>query len=135
MKLLTITSTGQGQRSNDFCHADEGEIAYFSTRCDRGTVDHNCGCSRAMCGLQSRRASTTMQVRDVDITPEQVAAQLTAYYEGFGVDTAGAKERAAADTEDLTECGAMSDVGTVVEFRGDRLIVRDLEAATAGSTK
>ena len=32
MKLLTTTRDGQGKRSNDFCFAEEGEIAYFGSR-------------------------------------------------------------------------------------------------------
>lgn len=65
MKVLTATKKTQGWRDNDFCWAVEGELVVFPPiECSCGSVDDGCGCHRAMAGLASHRATTTIEVRE-----------------------------------------------------------------------
>ena len=52
MKVLVGTKETQGQRSNDFSWAEDGELVMFGSECDREDVDGTCGCRRAMSGLR-----------------------------------------------------------------------------------
>ncbi|MBY4574573.1 hypothetical protein ACN94_13375 [Gordonia paraffinivorans] len=79
MKILTATSSG-ATRDDDFCLAVEGEIVLPSVVCECPT----CGCDRAFGGLGSRRATTTMMVRDLDLTVEDLVSAAIAYLESAG---------------------------------------------------
>jgi hypothetical protein len=70
MKMLTIHNLGAPKP--DFCWGVEGELAIaMLLPCDR----RDCGCDRIMVGLNSHRATTTVMVRDVDLTiPDFVTA-------------------------------------------------------------
>ena len=67
MKILVATKEGQGQRKNDFCWAEEGEVVKFPSECDRETVDGRCGCRRSMSGANSLKGTKTMKVVEFDI--------------------------------------------------------------------
>ncbi|AZZ82540.1 MULTISPECIES: DUF7715 family protein [Gordonia] len=79
MKVLTATSSG-ATREDDFCHAVEGEIVLPSVVCDSRT----CGCDRAFGGLNSHQATTTIMVRDLDLTVEDLVAAAFGYLESAG---------------------------------------------------
>jgi hypothetical protein len=64
MKVLTIhryPHTAPG----DFCWGVEGEIAVPGLVC---ASPADCGCDRSLCGINSHRASTTVMVRDLDLS-------------------------------------------------------------------
>src|SRR5690242_17794125 len=125
MKLLTITHDGQGKRSNDFCWAEEGEIARFGTTCDRGTVDDRCGCKRSMVGLQTWKSSTTVKVSDVDITLEELELRIAEYYrKAWKLSVKEAMEIAHEEAEQLVQLGESFTVGRILEVRGDTVQVR-----------
>jgi hypothetical protein len=67
MNLLICTNKFQGKRKNDFCWTNEGELAIFGIECSREKIDGSCGCRRSMVGIDSRKATTTVQVAEVDI--------------------------------------------------------------------
>lgn len=69
MKVLTATKETQGQRKNDFCWTEEGEIVrFFVMECDGETADGRCGCKRCMCGTISNKTTTTMKIEERDLT-------------------------------------------------------------------
>ena len=73
MKILIATKATQGKRSNDFSFAITGEPVMFpSMECDGEAVEGHCGCRRAMAGLESGRATTTVKVVERDLTPRQL---------------------------------------------------------------
>lgn len=84
MKLLTTTDETHGQRINDFYNTEEGEIAYFGSQCSRARANDTCGCARSMVGIKSRRARTTLRVRAVDMTLDDLVACLTSIFELCG---------------------------------------------------
>ena len=79
MKMLTITNR-PGPR--EFCWGIEGELAVPSIirPCSR----RDCGCDRSHCGLNSHKASTTLMVREVDLSFEDIVAACAAHIENGG---------------------------------------------------
>lgn len=81
MKVLSIHHYPNAE-ATDFCWASEGEIAVPTTPCVRSNP--NCGCDRSHTGITSRRASTTLMVREVsaltadDLTPAMAASAAVA---------------------------------------------------------
>ena len=73
MKILVATKATQGKRTSDFSFAIEGELVMIPTmECDGEAVDGHCGCRRAMAGLESHSATTTVKVVERDLTPRQL---------------------------------------------------------------
>ena len=125
MKLLTITKEGQGKRSNDFCLANEGEIVRFGTICEREPIDGSCGCRRSLVGLDSWKSSTTVVVRDLNITPEELTLRIANYYrEAWKISVKEAMAYANEEVEQLESFGKHFPVGRVLEIRGDTVQVR-----------
>ena len=82
MKVLTIHNDGHG-----FCWAIPGELAIPPEICQ----DSSCGCDRSFVGLNSRQASTAVEVADLDLLPGDVILAVTAFLEasGWGEKAAG----------------------------------------------
>ena len=73
MKILVATKATQGKRTNDFSFATEGELVMIPVmECDGEAVDGHCGCRRAMAGMESHSATTTVKVVERDLTPRQL---------------------------------------------------------------
>ena len=129
MKLLTITNETQGQRANDFCHATIGEIANFGSRCDRATVDDKCGCARAVVGIDSKKASTTAKITDVDITESELVMKIAnGYKNDWMMPENDALKMATSDVKQLVSLGASFEIGTIFEFRGNKIQSRTVGA-------
>lgn len=125
MKLLTITNEKQGTRANDFCFGNEGEIAKFGSVCDRATVDDKCGCKRAMVGLSTSKASTTVKVTDVDITKQHLVDALAfSYVTNWQMPVLDAKQLAASEAANLIKYASIFEDSAVVEIRGNKLATR-----------
>lgn len=77
--MLTATSQG-ADRADDFCYAVEGEIVTVTVVCD----SPRCGCDRALGGLNSHRATTTVMVREVDLTIDDLGLAALGYLESAG---------------------------------------------------
>ena len=119
MKILVCTSEGQGARDNDFCWTNEGEAALVGERCDsheKGSVDGSCGCGRALMGLETRKASTTVRVAEVDFDHEVFKQRIrtSTIKAGFGDLGDEYLEEMATYMEEQAN---RWPVGTVVELR------------------
>lgn len=135
MKLLVSTSEGQGQRSNDFCFVPEGEIVFFGIDCDRDRhdVDGTCGCRRALCGIECKKATTTFKVAEVDITEQGVKDLITKHYvEDWTLDEKDARQGADENFEMIETAVGNHPVGTILERR-PRIKPRILEKSEVGA--
>lgn len=137
MKVLVATKETQGQRSNDFCHCEEGEVLYFGSECDGESVDGSCGCRRSMSGTNTLCATTTMQVVErEDIADVQALADMLYQAAAKGGWTDGDNDQEWKDIN-LTEAKSLVDlvsdfpVGTVLERRGEYVKVRNCAATIA----
>jgi hypothetical protein len=79
MKILTATAQG-ADREDDFCNAIEGEIVVPAMVCD----SPNCGCDRSFSGLNSHTATTTLMVREVDLTIDDLEEAAIGWAEAGG---------------------------------------------------
>lgn len=132
MKVLAATKKTQGWRDNDFCWTVEGELVVFPPiECDDGGLDDGCGCHRAMAGLASHRATTTIKVEDrTDLDRDAYFALIVDGLQQQGYVTERLMEHRDAQqwlgdlVEDLLDSAALFKPGTVLERRGDFLLVR-----------
>lgn len=120
---LTATKDGQGQRSNDFSWSEEGESVYFGFRCDGGTPDDRCGCSRAFSGVKSGKATTTARVERRDRAT--LLADRAAFYEtNWKMDKEEARQEAIDDVQNMAVDLRAFEPGDIVESRGDLIQTR-----------
>ena len=112
MKVLTITNRQTSEQ--DFCFGIEGEIAApGQVTCSR----HDCGCDRSHVGLNSRKAATTLMVREIDLSFDDIVTACVGYLESSpraGVLTVPVEDIAYEMATDSTETAAMHAVGTVL---------------------
>ena len=124
MKLLVATTRTQGQRTNDFSYCVDGELVNpFLPVCagDEADPDGGCGCGRSFAGLNSHRATTTAEVREVGFTEADVREAVRSSLEDSGWDSSYAAEI----TQELIRIAGSFAVGTVVERRLDDIQERD----------
>lgn len=131
MKVLVATAETQGQRSDDFYWAEEGELVIPGFECDRDqdvdvTVEgaSGCGCRLSMTGAASHKATTTFKVIEADLTRGEMEAKLLATLASSGwLDLAESTAEGEAWVRDLLdeiiEVAEDYPVGTVLERRGD----------------
>lgn len=128
MKVLVATRQTQGKRRNDYSWTNERELVTFGFECDRDCgPDGKCGCKRALCGVDSLKATTTMQVAErPKMTPaDYVQAIARSLVSGGWYDTeAEATEHAREDALELARIASMFPVGEVLEKRGNAFISR-----------
>lgn len=132
MKILTATTLTQGARDNDFCEAVDGELVFFPPiECDCESVDGPCGCRRAMAGLGSHRATTTIQV--IERSELDRCSYLELIRDGLKrqgwlpeeVDgDPEVEEWLNEEVDTLLSTAAHFDPGTVLERRGNSVFVR-----------
>lgn len=124
MKVIIASTKTQGQRSNDFANATPGELLYFGSECSRGTVDDKCGCKRALCGIDSHKGTTTGEVAERDLTPEQIETMFRASMIAAGwlkedqEDSFGLLKGTVEDFMLLCQFAERLPVGTPMERRG-----------------
>jgi hypothetical protein len=86
MKMLTI-HRDPAATADDFCWGIEGEVALPGTALP-GTVcstpNPECGCERSHGGINSHKASTTLMVRDLDLTLDDLTAGCVGYLAAAG---------------------------------------------------
>lgn len=123
MKLLVATKEKQKMRGNDFHHANEGEIVYFGTECDCETVDGPCGCKRSLVGIESHKASTTFMVIEKSLTEAELCKMLKESLANAGWGQI-ADSAIKSDVSSLIHLAKQFPVGSVLERRGDAVLVR-----------
>ena len=132
MKVLTATRETQGWRDNDFFCTVEGELVMFPPiECDCGSIDDGCGCHRAMVGLASHRATTTMKVverGDLDLETYSVLIADSLHDQGYVTDELMQKREVRKwvrnITNELIDLAGRCPVGTVLERRGRVVALR-----------
>lgn len=134
MKVLTATSTGQGDRPGDYCWTVEGELVVVLEPCarDRRDPDGGCGCGRGFAGMSSQRGTTTGLVREVEIDAQQYRDIVAAHVVALGFGPVSQDEDEVADfaqamddlAEDLLRWAAAWPVGSVLGRRLDSVHVR-----------
>ena len=121
MKIIVATKKTQGQRANDFCFVEEGEILKFGFQCDNGYDDDGCGCHRSMIGTTKSSATTTMEIVDrKDLTIPKLTKILQ---DSFARDGWGELQRrdAVKQASLLLQLAEKFPVGTILERRDEGL--------------
>lgn len=134
MKVLTATNQTQGWRDNDSCSTVEGELVFLPPlQCEPGDIDDECGCRRAMAGVVSRRATTTIKVVHMEALDPDVYFKLVSealrdqgYVPIALMELPDVIEWLHDLTDELMVMARTFDVGTVLERRGDFIGVRRL---------
>jgi hypothetical protein len=129
MKLLTATTSTQGQRDSDFDWCIEGEVVTpLRVICDSDREegpDGGCGCGRSFSGLSSHKGTTTAVVRDIDgYTFEDLTEAVRSHRDQAGYDASAAE----AEASHIAALADEYDAGTVLELRLDDIEVRALGA-------
>ncbi|MCD0446367.1 hypothetical protein LO763_22385 [Glycomyces sp. A-F 0318] len=127
MRVLTATSRTQGQRDNDYHWCVEGELVFAAPFvCDADAADPNggCGCGRGFAGLSSMKATTTAQVRDLDVTEAGVDVAVRSYLAQAGWAAQMTEGDLAASVTVTIAAAGWFPAGTVVERRLDDVRVR-----------
>lgn len=129
MKILVATRETQGQRGNDFCWCNEGELVAFSTfECDREKVDGSCGCKRSMVGMSSSKATTTMKVVTSILSPTDLKEILRDTLRKGGwltnMPESEIEEWVERDSKKLLGLTSVFQVDDIVERRGKKLQIR-----------
>jgi hypothetical protein len=127
--VLVATKETQGQRPNDFCLCEEGEIVTFSTTiCDGEEIDGHCGCRRSMSGLVSKKATTTVKVVMLEGGLPALQEAIRTFFNEAGwasmIESAELRYLVRTDAEELTRLAAAFPLGSVVEIRGKEFITR-----------
>ena len=173
MKLLTATNATdpadpidpddatrtRGAPLGDFFDAIEGELVVIPTEiCDCCRIDPSCCiCTRAFDGMTSGNATSTAQVREVDITPDDlhiavrnwltdprgIAGTLAEHlgdYDPSDPDDAADRERLLTHYSQMfigqiLDAAAPHPVGAIVDRSGRRLTRRRAETISTGSAR
>lgn len=116
MKFAVATQETQGQRNNDFQFCFEGEIVFPGLTCSNGYADDECGCSRSLGGLLSRKAGTTFKVVEI---PDQYEDKLVHLVMTSEKDAgwSGSEEYARARVQQANSELSSFPADSIVEFR------------------
>lgn len=129
VKVLISTLDTQGMRKNDFSYTLGAELLKFGTECDGEKIDGKCGCRRSMVGVESKKATTTMKVIDIDIPIELIALEITNSEIASGWFEKGSKEAINEGTKQAKEIIRIASTfqnGAVLEKRGNVFSVRNV---------
>lgn len=117
MKKLVkvLVSVNKPGRDDDFCFVPDGEIVYESavTCSDYDKAVNYCGCGRSLSGTTTPKATTTMEVREVEMDDDdffQLAAEVGKKTGWGGRYILGGLDRMREAAEDFP-------VGTLVRAR------------------
>lgn len=124
LAVLVAATRTQGKRPSDFLACSPGELVDLSSSCDRdrGDPDGGCGCLRSFTGLTSRRATTTAEVVEREMTVADYVATHHASLLDMGLpDDETSRGWAEEAAHDMARIAAAFPVGTVVERRGEEV--------------
>jgi hypothetical protein len=122
MKILVATKEKQGNRSNDFSWAKEGEMVKFGFECDGETIDGNCGCRRSLVGFDTAKATTTFKVVNKNLTKEKYKRLLLKSEKKAGF--LHTKEAINGAVDELLRIANNFTIGDVLEKRGNQILLR-----------
>lgn len=125
LKVFVATARTQGQRANDFTNTVSSELVDISTTC-HDSIDGPCGCARAFTGLDSRKATTTAEIvqRNITVAQYRDAFHRSLILAGLPADDPEIRRAAEDDADQMRRLAAKWPVGTIVERRGDHIRVR-----------
>ena len=128
-QVFVATKETQGQRSNDFCWCDEGELVTFSTMvCDGEEIDGPCGCRRSMSGLMSKKATSTVKVAMLEGGLPALEEAIRTFFTEAGwagmMKSEDLQNLVQTDAEELIRLATAFPLGSVVEIRGEEFIAR-----------
>lgn len=123
IKVLVGTKETQGTRANDFSWTEENELVMFGSECDGEAVDGGCGCRRSLSGVNSRKATTTFKVVDIEVTRDELVDIFKSSLEA--AEYTEVDEWATTSADSIIEIVASFEVGQVLERRGDKFLPRD----------
>lgn len=126
-RYIVATKKTQGMRANDFCFADEGNIAVFGSSCDGGRVDDNCGCLRSMVTPSNAKATTTVEVVTLSYNQLQQATKelIDHYKDGWHMDSSSAASLAKKDLTYNQDLASRFNLGSILEIRSDKIQSRN----------
>ena len=130
MKVLVATSDTQGLRPDDFAFCIDGELITVGVICENDKGDPAagvCGCGRSFSGLNSRRATTTATVKDLELSQQEYAEALRSSLVQEGWEATEVDELATWLVELVSELPE----GAVLERRGDDIFVRSTSPLSA----
>ncbi|GGG00654.1 hypothetical protein GCM10007304_13230 [Rhodococcoides trifolii] len=123
MRVLVATGWTQGARETDFDWCVEGELVWVGFPvCERDANNPfgGCGCGRSFSGANSRKATTTARVSDLDMTRDDYVEALRA-----SLDAGGYNPLAASDLADhMLELASDFPEHSVLERLLDYVICR-----------
>lgn len=125
MLVLEATSKRQGERDGDYHWCIDGELAYQP---GIDCASPGCGCDRGWAGVDSHRATTTVQVVDrSDFTVKDLASQLAvSLCDGGWIETPDpTDEMVSMFVEEVVELANYFGEGAVLEREGQWTKVRD----------
>lgn len=129
MKVIVASRRTQGARDNDFSWTLDGELVHLpGLECDCGGVDGPCGCRRSLCGVASRKATTTAEVAERELEASDVFVGVAeALVDGGWFDALDGEafETGVELVGPLLMWASLLPVGTVIERRGGRISVRE----------
>lgn len=72
--MKVLVSVDKKGRDDDFCFVPDGEIVYESgmTCSDVEKALYQCGCGRSLSGTKTFKGTTTMEVREVEMTDDDM---------------------------------------------------------------
>ena len=95
----------------------------FGSECDGEKVDGGCGCRRALAGVKTAKATTTMKVADV--SEDVIRAGMVGFLVNkWSFDEAEALEWVNGDIKELNRVAEFFGEGTVLERRGRKFAER-----------
>lgn len=125
IKALVSTQKTQGQRENDFCFTNDLELLCLGFPCDldKGNPDGECGCGRSLVGFDSGKATTTMQVAELNLTKDELIKKYMNWLKQGGWLKSNTSEEELniylQDYEYILEVAAQYETGAILEFRED----------------
>lgn len=73
--MKVLVAVNRPVREDDFCWVPDGEIVYEQAlTCSSYDRAMQCGCGRSLAGTATHKATSTMQVAEVDLTDDDLVA-------------------------------------------------------------
>lgn len=112
--MKVLVAVNRPVRDDDFCWVPDGEILYEQgLSCSSYERAMQCGCGRSLAGTVTHKATSTMEVAEVDMSDDDlVALALKA-----GKEAGWGARYVLSGLDQMREAAEQFDVGTQVEAR------------------